>query len=692
MISRYIFGSPLPTMAVVRDITPSGGSMPYFAVTQDGASVTFTTTLGDDDLIFGLGETVRGINKRGHLYRSWNSDEFSHAENKASLYASHNLLLFSSEKGVYGVYFDDPGAVTFDLGYSDGGKAIITSENGDLSVYIIEGTTLNSLVREFRHLIGRSYVPPKWAMGYMQSRWGYSSEEELRFIVDEHRKRQIPLDNVCMDIDYMQDFKDFSWNRENFPDLKRCNDDLAQEHIHLVPIIDAGVKQEEGDPVYEEGVQNDYFVKKEDGSLFIGAVWPGRSCFPDFLREDVRRWFGSKYRPLLDAGIRGFWNDMNEPALFYSVDSLENAFQTAEKLRHENLGINGAFQLKDAFVNMANNDEDYRRFYHTVDGKRVRHDKVHNLYGAMMTKAAAEGFQEYDPEHRTLLFSRASFVGAHRDGGVWQGDNSSWWSHLLLNLKMMPSLNMCGFLYTGADLGGFGCNTTEDLLLRWLALGVFTPLMRNHSAQHTRDQEIFRFRNWEDMRNVVTVRYALLPYLYSLLVKCACRDEMMFRPLAFDYPTDKVAIRVEDQLMLGDECMIAPVYEQNARGRHVYLPEDMLYVSFLSGTDYRIKTLQKGHHWIDVPMNEVPLFIRRGHVIPLVHPAEYVEALDTNHLTLLGWLDGGKAITLYEDDGESTHIDLADGLQVIDIRVGVTHATARCDGKIVDASHVIVRA
>ena len=393
---------------------------------------------------------------------------------------------------------------------------------------------------------------------------------------------------------------------------------------------------------------------------------------------------------LVDLGIEGFWNDMNEPALFYSTDSLENAFETAEKMRHENLGIDGAFKLKDAFVNIANNDEDYRRFYHTVDGQPVRHDKVHNLYGAMMTKSAAEGFRSYNPDRRYLLFSRSSFIGAHRDGGVWQGDNSSWWSHLLLNLKMMPSLNMCGFLYTGADLGGFSCNTTEDLLLRWLALGVFTPLMRNHSAQHTRDQEIFRFRNWEDMRNVVSVRYALLPYLYSLLVKCACRDEMMFRPLAFDYPQDKTAIRVEDQLMLGDECMIAPVVEQNARGRHVYLPEDMLLVRFRSGDDYTVQTMQKGHHWLDVPMNEVPLFIRRGHVIPLCRSAEYVDALDTTKLSLVGWLEVGCAITLYEDDGESTDIDLNEGLQLINVSIDKGVATAKCAGKTIDASKVVV--
>ena len=500
MISRYIFGTPLPTMAVIREIAPSGGEIPHFTVTKADGSVSFTTILGDDDLIFGLGENVRGINKRGHLYRAWNMDDFSHTENKGGIYSSHNLLLFSGEQGV----------------------------------------------------------------------------------------------------------------------------------------------------------------------------------------------FGAKYHKLMDTGIEGFWNDMNEPALFYSTDSLENAFETAEKMRHENLGIDGAFKLKAAFVNIANNAEDYRRFYHTVDGQPVRHDKVHNLYGAMMTKSAAEGFRSYNPDRRYLLFSRSSFIGAHRDGGVWQGDNSSWWSHLLLNLKMMPSLNMCGFLYTGADLGGFSCNTTEDLLLRWLALGVFTPLMRNHTAQHTRDQEIFRFRNWEDMRNVVSVRYALLPYLYSLLVKCACRDEMMFRPLAFDYPQDKTAIRVEDQLMLGDECMIAPVVEQNARGRHVYLPEDMLLVRFRSGDDYTVQTMQKGHHWLDVPMNEVPLFIRRGHVIPLCRSAEYVDALDTTKLSLVGWLEVGCAITLYEDDGESTDIDLNEGLQLINVSIDKGVATAKCAGKTIDASKVVV--
>ena len=647
MISRYIFGTPLPTMAVVREIAPSGGEIPHFTVTKADGSVSFTTILGDDDLIFGLGENVRGINKRGHLYRAWNMDDFSHTENKGGIYSSHNLLLFSGEQGVFGAYFDDPGAVTFDLGYSDGGKAVITSENGNLSVYLIESTTLTGLVREFRHLIGRSYIPPKWAMGYIQSRWGYASEDDLNFIVSEHRKRHIPLDNVCMDIDYMEDFKDFTWNPVHFPDLKATNARMKDEHIHLVPIIDAGIKQLTGDPIYDEGVQKDYFVKKADGSLFVGAVWPGRACFPDFLREDVRQWFGAKYHKLMDTGIEGFWNDMNEPAIFYSREGL------AERLDHPPVphedGTIDHFGQAIGWLNLSNAPEDYARFYHKVDGKMVRHDQVHNLYGYNMTRAASEGLASIAPGKRFLLFSRSSCIGMHRYGGVWTGDNHSWWSHLLLNLKMLPSLNMCGFLYVGADLGGFNADTSRDLLLRWLALGVFTPLMRNHSGCDTRRQEFYQFEGPEDFRSVIETRYRLIPYLYSEYMKAVLNGDMLFKPLAFVYPEDEIALQTEDQLMLGNEVMIAPVYTQNATGRMVYLPEEMLFVKF--GSEGRItqEVLPAGTHFVKVALNEVPLFIRKGACIPVADPAQTVAGIDPATIRMIGW--PGASYDRYDDDG-----------------------------------------
>lgn len=679
MIQRYDFGQPLPTGAVVRELPVSDGTPAPFQVERDGGRVSFTVELGDDDLIFGLGESVRGINKRGHLYRAWNSDDFSHTENKASLYASHNLLLFSGACGLFGAYFDDPGLMTFDLGFTVLNRATVTSENGDLSVYLIEGESLADLCRQFRQLTGRSYLPPKWALGYIQSRWGYASAEELREIAGEHRARHIPLDGVSMDIDYMDHFKDFTWNRESFPDLPALSASLREDHIRLVPIIDAGVKKETGYSVCDEGVAGGHFVKKEDGSLFVGAVWPGESYFPDFLREETRKWFGRQYRALLDAGVEGFWNDMNEPALFYTPEGLERVYAAADRLRGRNLNNQEAFALRDAFAGLSNHPDDYRLFYHELDGKKVRHDKVHNLYGAMMTRAAAEGFAEYAPGKRFLLFSRSSFIGAHRYGGVWQGDNSSWWGHLLMNLKMMPSLNMCGFLYCGADLGGFGCDTGADLLLRWLQLGVFTPLMRNHTALGTRNQEIYRFENWEAMRGALTVRYALLPWLYSTLMKAALTDGLMFRPLAFDYPDDANACRTEDQVMLGDEAMIAPVYEQNARGRHVYLPEDMLLVRFRDAEDYDCVPLSKGHRWIRLAMNEFPLFIRKNRLVPLAKGAEWVEAVDSSDLTLLGWLTHDASCTLYDDDGVSTDVSLEQGLKRI--AVSVDNDRARAAGK-----------
>ena len=691
MIRRYDYGSPIFTHAIAIPQPVCTDEMPRFTVEMKGAAVSFRVHMDEDDQIFGLGESVRGINKRGHRYRAWCSDDFSHTEDKASLYASHNLVIFSGKSGIFGLYVDDPGAVTFDLGYTRGDEAVITSENGNFSAYYIEADTLIGAVKEFRHIIGRSYLPPKWGLGYIQSRWGYTTEEDLREVAKKHRERHIPLDMLSMDIDYMEDFKDFTWDAKKFPDLKAMVADFKKDNLRVVPIIDAGVKLCPGDPTYDEGVEKGYFVTKEDGSTFVGAVWPGKAVFPDFMRNDVRQWFGDKYHGMLEAGVEAFWNDMNEPAIFYSEEGLAAAYEKAESLKGKNIGVYDYFALKDAFTGMSNSMADYQRFYHEVDGQRIRHDRVHNLYGAMMTKAGAQGMASFNPDKRHLLFSRASFIGAHRDGGVWQGDNFSWWSHILLNLRELAGMNMCGFLFTGADLGGFGQNTTEDLLQRWLQLGVFTPLMRNHAALGTRDQEIYRFRNWEQMRDTLTVRYALIPFLYSELVKAAVKDDMLFRPLAFDYPTDKRACRVEDQMMLASSCMIAPVYEQNARGRYVYLPEDMLMIRFRSAEDYDCIPMEKGDHWIDLKMNEFPLFVKKGQVVPLAKGAECVAEVDASKLTLLGWLEHGTAFTLYDDDGESMAVDLDKGLTLVDVQVKDGRAIARADGIEMDVSRILIR-
>ena len=644
---KYVYGEPFETEAVVRDIEISEGNVAYGEVSLEEGFV-FTYQMAENDIVYGLGEANRGINKRGYCYISNNTDIPEHTEDQRSLYGAHNFLVVSGEK-TFGLFVDYPARLTFDIGYTRMDTLTIRCEEANLYLYLIEGESAYEIVRAFRKLIGRSYIPPKFAFGYGQSRWGYVTKEDFYKVAEGYRKNHIPMDMIYMDIDYMQDYKDFTLNKKNFQDFPEFVQKMKEQNLRLVPIIDAGVKVEKGYEVYEEGVKNGYFCKREDGSDFIAAVWPGDTHFPDMLNEDASRWFGEKYRILTEQGIEAFWNDMNEPAIFYTPEGVKKAQEVVKRFLQDTEGETSIFEVRDAIMNLANNKKDYQSFYHQVNGTRIRHDKVHNLFGYYMTRAAGEAFERIAPEKRFLMFSRSSYIGMHRYGGIWTGDNKAWWFHLLLNIKMMPSLNMCGFLYTGADLGGFGADTTRDLLLRWLALGVFTPLMRNHAALGTREQECYQFENIADFRHIIEVRYRLIPYLYSEYMKAALDDDLYFKPLAFTYPKDSMALQVEDQLMLGNEIMIAPIYTQNAKGRYVYLPEEMKFVKFLSdGTLYE-QTLPAGHHYVEIALNEVPLFIRQNKCIPLAPSAEHVEAIDTKNLTLIGYQNA--EYTLYEDDG-----------------------------------------
>ncbi|MBQ3583201.1 MAG: alpha-glucosidase, partial [Lachnospiraceae bacterium] len=562
-------------------------------------------------------EANRGINKRGFRYVSYCTDEPCHSEEKESLYGAHNFILIDDGNKKFGMFIDNPGSVTFDIGFEKRNQIVITPKYMDMCVYMIYGEQLKDIVKRFRQLIGRSYIPPKWAFGFGQSRWSYETAEKVNEVIDGYLDNDMLISSVYMDIDYMEDYKDFTVSKERFPEFKKYVKEVRDKGIRLVPIIDAGVKIEPGYSVYEEGVENDYFVKDVDGNDYVTAVWPGLTHFPDFLNWEAREWFGNYYKVLLNDGIEGFWNDMNEPAIFYSQNKVDEIKEQIIQM-DENTEDEKILDLRWQFNELANNPQDYAAMYHNMDGKLINHDKVHNLYGYNMTRAAGEAFERIEPNKRILMFSRSSYIGMHRYSGIWMGDNCSWWSHILLNLKMLPSLNMCGFLYVGADVGGFGSNASEDLVMRWMALGVFTPLLRNHSALGTRNQECYNFTATKDFKNILDVRYRLLPYLYSEYMKAVLRDEMMFKPLAFEYEHDEMAAEVEDQLMLGDDIMIAPVYTQNATGRYVYLPEDMTFIKFVRDGQIKKQQLTQGVHYVEIDLHEIPLFIKKGHKIPVV--------------------------------------------------------------------------
>ena len=658
MIQRFSFGHPFPTQSVVLSLPAESGPVPF--LTPDGTG--WQLTLSEQAAVYGLGEMPRGINKRGWHYITNNTDESRHSEDKLSFYGAHNFLLVRDGSTCFGLFVDFPGKVYYDIGYTRHDLFSFHTETPDYDLYLLSGGNENAICKEFRTLIGRSYIPPRWAFGLAQSRWGYKTEEDVREVARQYKEHDLPLDMICMDIDYMQDYADFTVNKERFPDLAKLSADLKAQGIRLVPIIDAGVRIDPNDPTCTEGLEKGYFCKKADGTPFVAAVWPGKAYFADFLRPEVREWFGHKYKALTDCGIEGFWNDMNEPSLFYSPERLRAFLNDMAALREkDNIEQEEFFpRVVGGAMGLMNSPADYASFYHEVDGQKVRHDQVHNLYGGSMTRAAGEAFADLRPGQRTLLYSRSSFIGSHRYSGIWLGDNNSSWAQLLANIQMMPSVQMCGFLYSGADLCGFSSDTTPDLALRWLEFGLLTPLMRNHSAVGTRMQEYYRFPEvLPAVRNMIRLRYALLPYLYSEFMKAALENTSYFRPLAFDYPDDPDAREVEDQLLLGEGLMAAPVYVQNAHGRHVYLPEPMKLLRLRAVDDYDEEILPAGHHYIRCALDEVLLFLRPGHIVPVAQPANSTSELDDASLTLWSFLPDGESAEyrMYRDDGVTTEYE-----------------------------------
>ncbi len=731
MIFKYTFGNPFNTESTVLQIPsqetqlpPDFGSFTCFSEANpvsetpplsqcshkaqymcgdEPAAFLWRYIMQDSDRIYGLGENVRGMNRRGNIFESYCSDEPHHTEDCRSLYGAHNFLLIAPETASpFGIFFDYPGRLVFDLGFSQTDTISVTAPKSAISVYIItadEETVSESFFTDicfqFRKLTGTSYIPPRWAFGYMQSRWGYRTAAEIRAVADEYRRANIPLEALFLDIDYMDSFQDFTIDSKAFPDFRNFVEEMTADGLHLVPIIDAGVKINTGYPVYEEGLRQGFFCADrsgDPGKPFTAAVWPGVCHFPDFLNRDAGKWFGKNYSILLDYGIDGFWNDMNEPALFYTEEGLQKAFNEIDSFRNVNMGISEYFRFTGT-TNLSNRVSDYKSFFHKVsketsgdfavgtpgiksndpedrDRTYVCHNDVHNLYGYNMTRSASEAIEELRPDRRILLFSRASCIGAHRYGGIWTGDNQSLWQHLKMNVSMMPSLNMCGFLYSGADIGGFGSDVSRELLLRWLQFAVFTPLMRNHSAMGTRAQEAFRFEKPAEFAAVIETRYRLLPYLYSEFMKAALNDGMYFKPLCFAYPSDTRAAAAEDQLLVGESIMCAPVVEQNATGRYVYLPEPMRMVTFggaetsraSTAEAFAFKDLPAGDHWISVPKDRAVFFIRPGHGVPVAElPGQgpiNTATVSGQKLTLLscpatGNTSGPVTYRLYSDDGES---------------------------------------
>lgn len=564
-----------------------------------------------DETFYGLGDKTGFLNKRHYFYEMWNTDNPApQVDNFKALYKSLPFFITLKKDSVYGIFFDNTYHSYFDMGKENDDYFYFGCDNGNLDYYFIAGDRMTDVVTGYTYLTGTTHVPQLWTLGYQQSRWGYRSEQEIRHLAKKFREYHIPCDTIHLDIDYMDSYKVFTWNKETYDEPKKMIEDLRQDGFKIVTIIDPGVKVEKDYFIYDKGVENGYFVTTPEGEIYVNTVWPGDAVYPDFGNPEVRSWWGDNQKYLLDMGVRGVWNDMNEPASFRGELPADLIFH----------------------------DED----------KESTHDKMHNLYGHLMAKATYEGLKKHDKK-RPYVITRACFCGSQKYTTAWTGDNHSIWAHLQMAIPQLCNLGLSGMSYVGSDIGGFGSDTTPELLARRVQIGCFSPLFRNHSAVGTTYQEPWQFGEeiMDIYRKYVQIRYRLLPYFYDLFFEGESTGLPIMRPLILHYEKDQNAKNINDEFLIGEHILVAPVVNQGDTQKLVYLPKGIW-------VDYWTKEVKKGGNYYvkEAALDTCPIYVKAGSILPNYLQQEYVGEKTINDL-ILDVYRGEGTYHHYQDDGES---------------------------------------
>jgi alpha-glucosidase len=614
-LKAVIFHNPM--RIVVRNIQGDviSEDQPGLPVSWLGTEVTCYKKLFADEKFLGLGEKTGNLDKRGNSYENWNSDVPAYAIIHDPLYQSIPFFIGIHGKVTYGIFLDNSYRSKFNFGAStDERFSSFSAAEGEMNYYLFGASSVAGIIRDYTWLTGRMSMPPYWSLGYQQCRWSYFPESQVMNIAQQFRDKQIPCDVIYLDIDYMDSYKIFTWHNERFPQPKAMIGKLKDMGFHLATIVDPGIKVEKGYFAYDEGVANGYFAKYPDGSNYIGSVWPGRCHFPDFTKEPVRKWWGASFNRLVDPGVEGFWNDMNEPSAWGQ-------------------SIPGIIQFD-------------------FDGRKGSMTEAHNIYGLEMSRATFEGTKELLKGKRPFVLTRAGFAGIQRYSAVWTGDNEATDDHMLLSARMVTGLGLSGVSFTGSDVGGFMGNPTDQLFTRWMSLGVYTPFFRNHSAWDTKSKEPWSFGLDVEaqVKEMIMQRYRLLPYIYSAFHESTISGMPVARGLAINYTFDEKIYwwKYQNEYLFGDNLLVAPV-SCNQQAAKVYLPEGGWYR--LSSGEY-----YKGSQevTVDAPLNDLPVFVKASGIIPMQSDIQYTAQLPSQTLDLHIY-KGEKPNTLvyYEDDGET---------------------------------------
>lgn len=602
-----------------------------------GDIVMMSKVSHDDEYYFGLGDKSCSLNLKGKRLQNWVTDSFGYGADSDPLYRAIPFYFSLNTGNACGIFFDNSFRSYFDFAGERENATSFWAHGGEMNYYFIYGPEMMRVAERYTDLTGRPDMPPLWALGFHQCKWSYYPESEVKELADNFRKKQIPCDAIYLDIDYMDGYRCFTWNLEHFPDPPRMIKELKDQGFETVVMIDPGIKVDPDYFVYREGLENDYFARRADGPYLKGKVWPGDCYFPDYTRPEVRKWWGGLYKDLIrKVGISGFWNDMNEPAFFNTLS------KTAP--------------------------DDARFDY---DGHSGSHRKAHNIYGMQMSRASYEGMKELGYPKRPFLITRATYAGGQRYASAWTGDNNATWEHLQLANKQCQRMSISGFSFIGSDIGGFNGVPDGELFTRWVQVGLFHPLFRVHSigfndvgddevdteaieenkaSEVNRDQEPWSFGEpyTAAVRKAIELRYKLLPYLYTAFYQYSSKGTPILRPNSFLDQHDPETLDRMEEFGFGDHILACPISEQGVEGRYLYLPKGQWYC-------YRSEKPIMGEQeiWTETALDEIPMYIRAGAVIPTAPVMQYSSEKKIETLSLHVYYKNGKETSqLYVDASE----------------------------------------
>ena len=584
-------------------------------ISWSGKAVRVWKMMPQSEQYYGLGEKAGALNRKHKAFTMWNTDIPGYKADTDPLYQTIPFLYGINQGRAYGIFFDNSCWSSFDMGKESPDRYSFGAVDGEMNYYFSFGPSPKKVLQRYTELVGRMPLPPRWALGYQQCRWSYYPESRVRKLASDFRTKKIPCDVIYLDIDYMEGYRIFTWSKQNFPNPQKMIADLSRQGFKIATIIDPGIKVDSAYVTYRTGMSGNYFLKYPDGHVYTGKVWPGVCAFPDFSNPKARAWWGMNLSALTDVGVRGFWNDMNEPSVF-------------------------DVPTKTVDLDVIHDD----------NGLHTSHAKNHNLYGLQMTQATYEGARLQRPGQRPFVLTRASYAGGQRYSAAWTGDNVATWEHLQMAVPMMLGLSISGQPFVGTDIGGFIDSPDGELYARWLELGVFSPLMRTHTAWDTKDQEPWSYgADFEGInKQTIELRYKLLPYLYNAMRVASATGIPPLRPLIFDYPDDRTYTSDGTEFMFGDGLLVAPVLSPGVRTRSVTLPRGEWY-DYWTGKRY-----QGGAHVeVEAPIQRIPMFAKAGAVIPTQQIVQYSDQAPINPLTITLFMADSASYEYYEDDGLS---------------------------------------